>query len=1506
METPRTVTQPQRISQAQTTHGLKRARVLHWHDREDGLQTGQHHTKNQHGLTTLSLAALIFTLACSSPLPETQSPLKTQPALDATPDQQSADTQVDTPQQTTPTQVTPEPTELTPDFGPIQGLQVLTIHGQALGHVVTVLLGETPALQVDAVDDQTLIVVTPPHPAGLVDVTLRTTDPALDVVIPQGYQYVAQVTLLSVEPKFGPLQGGTAVTVTGTGFNAQTRFAIGHRLGLLPSILDDHTATFLTPPGETGPQRVAVMNPGNSEFGSGSAQLPHAFTYRGPPQLLAVTPAVLPWKVTGGSQLVLHGHGLAGPLLEVHLHALQGSIPAQVLATDGETLRVQLGEEPQPGVYDVTVTHADGQATLAQAVVLADVSQTQPGTQNPLLAWAIMAVTPPELPVNQPRTVRIAVTGFASQQVWQQAQKLQDVTVEFDDQPAQVLSLTPAEGGQNDFLGAMLDVLPPPPLQTKLPATVKVQVHVAGHDLVKFDGFTWLKAGLKIETLQPQTLDPQGGTPVTLTWGPLAENLPIALRIGALPATGLQVQGNTVNAHAPPGAEGRADVTLLWADGQTATLHNGVEFRGNSHEILGLVANTGAQAGGRLLDVLGTGLNGMSSLLIGKGVAADLQVMDSGWATVRTPRGDPGPVDVQATWGLLGLKPPPHALLRNGFTYFDPKAGNGGTWGPIIDGALNVTVVKRSDSMTPIVSALVIAESPLKTWQGFTDDRGQITFSGPEMVPPVRVHASKPDYTAGSLIALSSENATIRLTSTKPSNGKGNGDDTPVPPNGTITGTVLDAEKYTVLPAGTCSGEILNGIHCLPCTSDDICGANASCELIGLSDASTVTSGGNCAQVCTSASECPSGYTCGQFGSGVDARLRCRPIVGEAQVRCESAGGSIYGGIAQKNDGIVGSNGIFNVTALPGATAVICRSGYVDKHTGNFVALALGIVRHLFTNPGQTVTGVQVHVRVALDREIRVHMLDLPQGPDTDGGQRSLTAGVDLGADGYIPLGTTTTTQKTDTLVLTKQPNDALFADENADLRYELYGGVATSYGGPPQSTALATGRAVTGLEHAAIWPPNQTEPHAAPTSPGAWHACAAAGPTRVCVGDGGKIAAWTGGDFTVQASPTSQTLRAVWLADDDAATAGLEGWAAGENGALAQRTPLGWKLWPSSLGQTVVALQGRAANDVWALHPDGHLHRWTPLAKNAPTTWLAVAGPPIPSTLQFHALALLPSGDVLIAGDAGALWLGKATKLPGIFDWQALGAQTTATIRALHLAQDGTVWLAGDRGYLAHFNGASVDLAASGTTRNLYAFYQPLTGPLQVVGAQGTWLKILNLNKTQNHALSGMPVDLRGVLPTFDGGQVAAGEPVVEMGPYLEMPYPLEPTAGAKLGLKVRWTAAPGNTPTLNLLRLADQTYTTRWEIFVHGALMEVTLPDFPLLGQFSPLPTGPLYLRQWRILAPQLDINALNPKLLSQAVWISWAYNVTQVLSPMSPPGTPNPPLPLPEPPSAWPFPK
>ncbi len=1435
--------------------------------------------------TTGSLFALAVLLlavvatACGAP--EHQPAPSTEPAdvsVIAADAQFGADAApADLPAQTTAT-VIPGLLGIAPDRGSIGAMNTVTITGHGLDRATQVRFGDSPALDLQVLDENALTVTVPPRPAGVVDVTV-VSDGRPDAVGVEGYRYVAQVEVTGVVPASGPTTGGTPLMITGNGFKPGTVFVVGDRLAIHPVVLDEHTAAVLAPPGHVGPASVAATN----EDGTGVRKA--AYSYRMAPKLERAEPALGP--LTGGGVLVLYGEGLVATGAKLTLTRPGSTNPCTILgaASDGKSLTAKVVSATVAGVYDVVYANADGAATLVDAYAYVDASAS-------FGSLAIATVSPAALPANALKAIDIGLVGTLSQK------NLAVAHVWIGGKPANVLwsGLEPSGSG----LGATLRVLPPGPPEGALPQVVDVTVDLgAGAQAKKVNAFQYLAMVPKITAFAPGQLQAAGGTPVQLQVKPLGPGQKVVgLRIGALLATQVQAQADgSILALAPEGAPGQADVAVLLAGGAQVVLAKAAEFVTPLPMIGAILPAMGAQSGGQLVDVVGSGLDALKYVSFDGAPAKALQVLDSGHARLRTPPGDPGPATVEALF-VAGSK----QNLPGLFTYFDPSAGNEATWGDAIDGSVNVTVLRKGKMASPIQGALVTL-GPLGEPApfGLTDDRGQVTLSASGLHGPVHVHAAKAGYTAGSVIALGVENVTIRLLELpKPDDGSGSGGGTGLPLedlNGHITGTVLDAEKYTQLPAGTCAGQATASGNCSPCQENADCNPGATCEVLvtpGLvapltgqdeggalpgETTETANQAHYCVQACSGDETCAPGFECRMVGATYQSgKPRCVPRIGTPQVRCETAAPSIFGGALPAGPGgIVDSQHHFTVHSPPGVMAIVCKSGYVDAKTGLFVALSLGLARHVAVPPKGTVTGIAVVVNVRLNRRVRVRMDRLPVGPDTVGALRSLTAGLDLGAEGYIPVGTVATNAVTDVLDFERQPEAAFFTGANSDVRYELYGGLGSPVGGPPNSTATATGLDVSGLDRHALWSGGTSEPSEGDQALGPVHALASGGDTRVGVGDGGRIVHWTGGGFTVQASPTKRDLFAVWLTP-----AGEDGWAAGEDGVLVRRMPLGWKLWSTSLGARIVAITGRAGNDVWAVDTFAQMHHWDG------KSWSHVAGPwpasqatPPPSPTQgppprrVHALWQAPTGALFLAADEGKLLRADPDGKAGL-NYKTLTTLTTSALHGLTGTSEMDVWVSGDRGFLAHWTGSALTKLTTGTDRPLYAI-RSFTGsyPLHVVGGQGTWLRVDGPGQVTNHSLS-MHVDLRGALPTYDGGVVAAGEPVLILGPYLELPYVVVPQDGQPLQQKVQWQTAPGVTPTLNIVRISDQQYVTRWEMFVRGNVTQVALPDFQALGQFNPLPKGPLLLRIWRVYAAGLDIDHFDSKALGMWTWTSWAYNV------------------------------
>ncbi len=112
--------------------------------------------------------------------------------------------------------VPPALTSLTPVIGPKAGGTVVTLTGTGFTGATSVTFDGTAASGLIVSSDTTIICVTPAHAGALVDVAVVGVTTS---TLPAAFTFLS---VLHVSPRTGTVAGGTAVTITGFGFNAAT------------------------------------------------------------------------------------------------------------------------------------------------------------------------------------------------------------------------------------------------------------------------------------------------------------------------------------------------------------------------------------------------------------------------------------------------------------------------------------------------------------------------------------------------------------------------------------------------------------------------------------------------------------------------------------------------------------------------------------------------------------------------------------------------------------------------------------------------------------------------------------------------------------------------------------------------------------------------------------------------------------------------------------------------------------------------------------------------------------------------------------------------------------------------------------------------------------------------------------------------------------------------------------------------------------------------------------
>ncbi len=261
----------------------------------------------------------------------------------------------------------PEIYSLYPAQGTARGGDQVTVYGRNFQSPVEVSfttdLGTVQAQEVALSADGTQIsLITPPLSAEPVqgdhvaDVTVRSgvgTGNEKTATRPNGFVFTAdhpEPEITGVSPTSGPMEGGTHVTIFGTGFEFPAQVMFGDREADVLSVAydqivclsPDYTPTGLTPP-VTVDVTVRNVNSGLT------STLPGAFTYGESMFITSNAPSEGP--PTGGTQVTIFGSGFRAPLT---VDWIPGSgatrtIPAQVVSVSGNQIVIVTGAaDPVP------------------------------------------------------------------------------------------------------------------------------------------------------------------------------------------------------------------------------------------------------------------------------------------------------------------------------------------------------------------------------------------------------------------------------------------------------------------------------------------------------------------------------------------------------------------------------------------------------------------------------------------------------------------------------------------------------------------------------------------------------------------------------------------------------------------------------------------------------------------------------------------------------------------------------------------------------------------------------------------------------------------------------------------------------------------------------------------------------------------------------------------------------------------------------------------------------
>nr|MDQ6927130.1 IPT/TIG domain-containing protein [Actinomycetota bacterium] len=245
----------------------------------------------------------------------------------------------------------PSITSVAPSAALACGGTTVDVTGRKLGIPTSVTFGGTPAANVEVVDDTHLRVVAPSRAPGTVDLSVTTSAGVASV--PFTYDPAPTPQIASLTPDRGPVDGGTPVSIAGSGFDCARQVSFG---GVVLDVTPSPTLTVTSPAHGRGVVDVVVLA---DNGGTTLSSNPASFTYQAFPALSAVLPTC--GAVGGKTQVLLVGTDLAGAST-VNF----GQTPVPAFANPADADHQVAAESPplDPGVYDITVVGPDATSAV--------------------------------------------------------------------------------------------------------------------------------------------------------------------------------------------------------------------------------------------------------------------------------------------------------------------------------------------------------------------------------------------------------------------------------------------------------------------------------------------------------------------------------------------------------------------------------------------------------------------------------------------------------------------------------------------------------------------------------------------------------------------------------------------------------------------------------------------------------------------------------------------------------------------------------------------------------------------------------------------------------------------------------------------------------------------------------------------------------------------------------------------------------------------------------------
>lgn len=502
----------------------------------------------------------------------------------------------------------PSVSGVTPSSGTSAGGTAVVVLGSNFTGASAVSFGSTAASSFVVNSATSITAIAPAGTAGTVHITVTTPSGTSSTSSADQYTYTGSTapTVTARSPTSGGTGGGTAVTLTGTGFTS----AMGVWFGSLPAtafaVISDTSLVAVAPPQAAATVDITVIN----NIGTSSTSSSDQFTYNtaSAPTVTAVSPTS--GTTAGGGLATVTGTNFIGAS-----GVSFGSTAAASFTILSDTTIVATAPAQASGTQHITVTTPSGTSST---------SSSDQYTVSNATAPSVSAIAPSSGSTGGGTVVYVSGSNFTGA-----------TGVSFGATAAASFTV-------------LSDVL----LQATAPAKsagtyhITVTTYAGTSSTVSADQFTYNAASVpSVSQVSPTEGSTAGGNVVTI----LGANFTGATGVsfGGTAATAFTVVSDgAITATAPARSAGTVDMTVTTYAGTSSTSSADQYTYATAPTVTGISPSTGPTSGGTTVTITGTNFFATVWVYFGTALATSVTYTSSTQISAVSPAGSAGTVHI--------------------------------------------------------------------------------------------------------------------------------------------------------------------------------------------------------------------------------------------------------------------------------------------------------------------------------------------------------------------------------------------------------------------------------------------------------------------------------------------------------------------------------------------------------------------------------------------------------------------------------------------------------------------------------------------------------------------------------------------------------------------------------------------------------------------------------------------------------------------------------------------